>query len=51
MGRKLRNKDDGLQKPDFNKFRELVDGVSGENNGRYKEGESWRLLKETVLHA
>lgn len=51
MVRKPWNKDNGLQKPDLNKFRELVDGVSGENNRRYKEGESWQLLKETELHA
>lgn len=38
-----------LQKADFNKFRKLVAGVSWEN--RYKEGESWQLLKETVLPA
>lgn len=51
MESKLRNTDDGLQKPDFNKFRKLVDGVSWENNLRYKEGESWQSLKETILHA
>lgn len=32
MERKLWNKDNRLQKPDFNKFRKLVDGVSWENN-------------------
>lgn len=42
------NMDNGLQKADFKKFRKLVDGFSWENN--QKEGESWQLLKETLLH-
>jgi len=34
MESKPPNKDSGLQKPDFNKFRKLVDGVSGENKAQ-----------------